>query len=33
MANMNHDNAAYLSFLDDLNGILLDYNISRLSCS
>ncbi len=33
MANKNHDNAAYLSFLDDLNEILLDYNISRLSCS
>lgn len=33
MANMNHDNAAYLNFLENLNEILMDYDISRLNCS
>ncbi len=33
MANQNQDNAAYLNFLEDLNEILIDYDISRLSCS
>ncbi len=33
MANQNQDNAAYLNFLEDLNDILTDYEINRLSCS
>ena len=33
MANHNQDNIAYLNFLEDLNEILMDYNISRLSYS
>ncbi len=31
MANMNHDNASYLNFLENLNTILMDYNINRIS--
>ncbi len=33
MAKQNQDNTAYLNFLEDLNEILNDYDISRLSCS
>ncbi len=33
MANQNQDNTAYLNFIEDLNEILLDYNIHKLSCS
>lgn len=33
MAQQNHDNAAYLDFLQNLNEILMDYDISRLNCS
>ena len=33
MANQNHDNAAYLDFIQSLNEILRDFEISRLSCS
>jgi len=33
MANQNQDNTAYLNFIEDLNEILMDYDISRLSCS
>lgn len=33
MANQNHDNTAYLNFIEDLNEILMDFNINRLNCS
>lgn len=33
MANQNQDHAAYMDFIQNLNEILLDFNISRLSCS
>ncbi len=33
MANQHQDNAAYLSFIEDLNEILMDFDISRLNCS
>ncbi len=33
MANQNQDNAAYLNFIEDLNEILLNFEISRLSHS
>ncbi len=33
MANQNQDNTAYLNFIEDLNEILMDYNIHKLSCS
>lgn len=33
MADPNHENAAYLDFIQSLNDILLDFDISRLSCS
>jgi hypothetical protein len=33
MANHNYDNAAYLNFIEDLNEILKNFEISRLSCS
>ncbi len=33
MAKQNPDNAAYLSFIENLNEILVDYNISKLSYS
>ena len=32
MANQNQENAAYLNFIQDLNEILMDYDISKLSC-
>ncbi len=33
MARHNHDNVAYLNFIEDLNEILVDYDISRLNYS
>jgi len=33
MANQNPDNQAYLTFIEDLNDILVDFNISKLSYS
>jgi len=33
MAQQNQDNAAYMSFLDSLNELLADYEISRLGLS
>ncbi|MFT4830458.1 MAG: hypothetical protein ACI815_000092 [Psychroserpens sp.] len=33
MANQNQDNAAYLSFMQDLNEILVNFNISKLKYS
>jgi len=33
MANQNPDNAAYLNFIEDLNEILIDININKLSFS
>ncbi len=33
MANQNPDNAAYLNFIEDLNEILIDYNINKLNFS
>jgi len=33
MANQNHDNAAYLDFIQALNEILADFEISRLTSS
>lgn len=33
MANQNQDNAAYLNFIEDLNEILKDFDISRLNCT
>jgi hypothetical protein len=33
MAKQNPDNAAYLTFIENLNEILVDYNISKLSYS
>ncbi len=33
MANQHSDNAAYLYFIEDLNEILIDYNINKLSYS
>jgi len=33
MANQNPDNAAYLTFIEDLNEILVDVNINKLSYS
>jgi hypothetical protein len=33
MAEQNNDNTAYLDFIQDLNEILMDFNINRLSCS
>lgn len=33
MANHNLDNSAYLNFIEDLNEILMDYDISRLNYS
>ena len=33
MAEQNQDNAAYLDFIQSLNEILRDFDISRLSCS
>ncbi len=33
MANQNQDNAAYLDFIENLNEILMDYDINGLSLS
>ncbi len=33
MAKQNPGNAAYLNFIEDLNEILIDYNINKLSFS
>ena len=33
MANHDQDNTAYLNFIEDLNEILKDFDISKLSCS
>lgn len=33
MAEENQNNAAYLDFIQSLNEILLDFDISRLNCS
>ena len=33
MANQDPDNVAYLNFIEDLNEILKDFDISKLSCS
>ncbi len=33
MANQNPDNASYLNFIENLNEILVDVNINKLSYS
>lgn len=33
MAHQNADNTAYLNFIENLNEILVDFNISKLSYS
>jgi hypothetical protein len=33
MADQNQNNAAYLDFIQSLNEILLDFEISGLNCS
>ena len=33
MKNMNHDNTSYLNFIQDLNNILSDFEISQLGNS
>ncbi|MFT4757881.1 MAG: hypothetical protein ACI91R_002541 [Vicingaceae bacterium] len=33
MANLNQDNAAYLSFMQDLNEILVNFNINKINYS
>jgi len=33
MATQNPDNAAYLNFIENLNEILVDFNINKLSYS
>ena len=33
MANHNADNAAYMNFIENLNEILVDINVSKLSFS
>ncbi len=33
MAKQNHDNIAYMNFLEDLNEILSDFSISQLNRS
>ena len=33
MANQNSDNAAYMNFIENLNEILVDINVSKLSFS
>ncbi len=33
MANRNADNAAYMNFIENLNEILVDINVSKLSFS
>lgn len=33
MANQNQDNAAYLNFIESLNDILINFDISKLKYS
>ncbi|XHP75423.1 hypothetical protein KCTC52924_03189 [Arenibacter antarcticus] len=33
MANQNFDNAAYLHFIEDLNRILIEFHINKLTIS
>lgn len=33
MANPNSDNVAYLNFIEDLNDILVDFEINKLNYS
>ena len=33
MEKQNQENSAYINFINDLNEILTDYNISELNCS
>ncbi len=33
MANQNQDNAAYLNFIESLNDILMNFDISKLKYS
>lgn len=33
MENRNQENGAYVSFIQNLNEILTNYNISQLNCS
>lgn len=33
MANQHQDNAAYMNFIENLNEILMDFDISRLTSS
>lgn len=33
MENQNPENTAYVSFIQDLNEILLNFNINQLNCS
>ncbi len=31
MKNLNHENTAYLNFIQDLNNMLVDFDINQLS--
>ncbi|GMN05241.1 hypothetical protein MTsPCn5_06290 [Croceitalea sp. MTPC5] len=33
MKNQNQENSAYVNFIQNLNEILVNYNISQLNCS
>lgn len=33
MENHQNENAAYMNFIDNLNEILVNYNINQLNCS
>lgn len=33
MENQNSENTAYVNFINDLNEILLNFNINQLNCS
>lgn len=33
MERQNQENSAYINFINDLNEILTDYDISQLNCS
>jgi len=33
MENQNNENTAYVNFINDLNEILLNFNINQLNCS
>ena len=33
MENQNQENSAYMNFINSLNEILTDYDISQLNCS